>query len=70
MACFILVDSRVPSAFDSADGLFEVKLDGFRVLAIQDGGRAVCIPETAMTSAVAISTSRRHSRPYRPSDFC
>jgi hypothetical protein len=39
------VVKRVPSAFDNADWLFEIKHDGFRVT-----------HETAMTSAVAIST--------------
>jgi bifunctional non-homologous end joining protein LigD len=34
------VVKRVPSPFDSADWLFEVKHDGFRVLAIRDGGLA------------------------------
>ena len=34
------VVKRVPSAFDSADWLFEIKHDGFRVLAIRDGGTA------------------------------
>ena len=34
------VVKRVPSAFDNADWLFEIKHDGFRVLAIRDGSLA------------------------------
>src|SRR5580704_2568511 len=75
MACFhprgfpLQVVKRVPSAFDSVDWLSEIKHDGFRVLAIREGAPPVCIPETAMTSAVAISTSRRHWQPFRPGDL-
>src|ERR1700693_5528711 len=45
------VVKRVMSPFDSADWLFEIKHDGFRVLTMRDGGPPVCIPEPAMTSA-------------------
>lgn len=51
---------RVPIQLGIKAWLFEVKHDGFRVLAIRDDGPRACTRETAMTSAVVISTSSRH----------
>jgi hypothetical protein len=66
------VVKRVPAPFNSADWLFEVKHDGFRVLAIREGspprlytrnGYDISLRHQHITAALALSP--RASSPFR-----
>ena len=58
---------RVPSSFDGEAWLFEIKHDGFLVLAIRDDGPPHLYTQKGMISGISISP--RHWRPFPRSDL-